>query len=91
MPADYRPLLARDDQFNRLCSILSAVAEHGSLRKATEALGVSYRYAWGLVRQAEEEIGTPLLVRTVGGASGGGARLTETADDLLRRYRLLTR
>ena len=68
MPADYRPLLARDDQFERLCSILSAVAQHGSLRKATEALGVSYRYAWGLVRRAEEEIGTPLLIRKVGGA-----------------------
>ena len=72
MPADYRPLLARDDQFERLCAILSAVAQHGSLRKATEVLGVSYRYAWGLVRRAEEEIGTPLLVRKVGGPSAEG-------------------
>jgi len=91
MPADYRPLLARDDQFDRLCAILSAVAQHGSLRKATQVLGMSYRYAWGLVRQAEEEIGTPLLVRKVGGASGGGAELTPAAHDLLRRHRLLTR
>lgn len=91
MPADYRPLLARDDQFDRLCAILSAVAQHGSLRKATQVLGMSYRYAWGLVRQAEEEIGTPLLVRKVGGPSGGGAQLTQTGEDLLRRHRLLTR
>ncbi|MBY6275739.1 substrate-binding domain-containing protein [Symbiobacterium thermophilum] len=91
MPADYRPLLARDDQFDRICAILGAVAEQGSLRKATEVLGVSYRYAWGLIRRAEEEIGTPLLVRRVGGASGGGAELTPTAQDLLRRHRLLRR
>lgn len=91
MPADYRPLLARDDLFDRICAILRAVAEHGSLRKATQALGVSYRYAWGLVKRVEEELGTPLLVRKVGGAYGGGAALTPAAEDLLRRHRLLVR
>ncbi|MBP2019166.1 tungstate transport system substrate-binding protein [Symbiobacterium terraclitae] len=91
MTTDYRRLLDGDDQFERLCAILAAVSESGSLRKATEALGYSYRYAWGLIRRAEEEIGTPLLIRKVGGASGGGAELTSAARDLLRRYRLLTR
>lgn len=91
MTTDYRPLLGGGDQFDRLCAILAAVSDSGSLRKATEALGFSYRYAWGLIRRAEAEIGTPLLVRKVGGASGGGADLTPAARDLLRRHRLLTR
>jgi len=88
---DYRQLIDRDGtgRFDRLCALLAQVEQTGSLRRATEVLGLSYRYAWGLVRDAEARLGAPLLVSRVGGASGGGAELTPTAQDLLRRHRML--
>lgn len=89
--SDYRLLIDRDGpgRFERLCTLLAQVAQAGSLRRATEALGLSYRYAWGLIRSAEGRIGSPLLITKVGGASGGGAELTDTARDLLYRHQLL--
>ncbi len=77
------------DRFRRLGAILEAVAEHGSLNRATAALGISYRQAWGLVRRVEQRLGAPLLTRRVGGAAGGGAELTELGRDLLTRCRWL--
>jgi tungstate transport system substrate-binding protein len=87
----YKLLLEADgtDRFQRLGAILAAVAQHGSLNRATAALGISYRQAWGLLRKAEERLGLPLLTRRVGGAEGGGAELTEAARDLLVRYQRL--
>ncbi len=89
--ADYKRLVDVDgtDRFERLGAILAAVEQHGSLNRATAALGISYRQAWGLVKQAEALLGGSLLTRRVGGAAGGGAELTESAHNLLARYRLL--
>lgn len=91
MQPDYRILIDGDGsgRFERLCALLAEVEQALSLRRATERLAISYRYAWGLIRQAEERIGAPLLISKVGGAGGGGAELTPAAQDLLRRHRLL--
>lgn len=91
MQLDYRLLIDSDGsgRFERLCTLLAEVEQQGSLRRATERLQLSYRYAWGLIRKAEERIGAPLLISKVGGASGGGAELTTAAQDLLRRHRTL--
>ena len=53
----------------------------GSLRKAAESLGMSYRAAWGKLRATEDAVGE-LLVETVG-AKRGGYRLTPAG----RRFR----
>ncbi|HYG56768.1 MAG TPA: substrate-binding domain-containing protein [Symbiobacteriaceae bacterium] len=74
------------DRFRRLGAIVAAVREKGSLNAATKAMGVSYRQAWGLIKQAEETMGAPLLSRRVGGTEGGGAHLTDMAEDLLLRW-----
>lgn len=91
MPADYRQLMegVGSAQFERLCALLAGVERRGSLRQATAELGLSYRYAWGLIKKAEERIEAPLLIRRAGGAAGGGAELTEAARALLRRHRVL--
>lgn len=85
----YRVLLelGEDLPADRLCSLLQAVDHLGSIRRAAAELSLSYRYAWGLVKQAEGRLGAPLLVKRVGGAEGGGATLTETARDLVERHR----
>ena len=34
---------------------------------------MSYRYAWGLIKKAEEKLGEPLIEATKGGRKGGGS------------------
>lgn len=46
--------------------LLQQVEKLGSLRKAAEALGMSYRRAWGKLKNAEERIGRPLVEKTKG-------------------------
>ena len=46
--------------------LLKYVEELGSLRKAAEVLGMSYRRAWGKLKNAEERIGRPLVEKTKG-------------------------
>lgn len=61
--------------------LLDRIEEHGSLRKAAESLGMSYRAAWGKLRATEDAVGE-LLVETVG-TKRGGYRLTPAG----RRFR----
>ena len=70
----------------RLIRLLCAVSESGSLRSACAAGGISYSRAWLLLGEAERAIGAPLLVRKLGGASGGGSELTEEARTLIATY-----
>jgi molybdate transport system regulatory protein len=41
--------------------LLKKVYELGSLKKAAESLGMSYRAAWGRIKRAEEAMGFALL------------------------------
>ena len=66
--------------------LLQAIGETGSIRGAADALGMSYRAAWGRLREMERRLGERLLVRQVGGRSGGGSGLTAFAQELLGRY-----
>ncbi|OFW61168.1 MAG: hypothetical protein A2133_10665 [Actinobacteria bacterium RBG_16_64_13] len=70
--------------------LLDGVEEWGSLRKAAQELGMSYNKAWRILHAAEERLGFPLLDRSVGGSLGGGSHLTPEAQDLMRRYRMVT-
>jgi molybdate transport repressor ModE-like protein len=64
-------------------SLLKKLEETGTLKEAASSLGMSYRYAWGLIRKAEEKLGSPLVHAHKGGKHGGGGiELT----DLGRRF-----
>lgn len=78
--------LGGDLRADRVCALLQSVASDGSLNAAARSLGISYRYAWGLLKKAEEQIGAPLLRSRTGGSGGGGADLTAAALGLLDRY-----
>ena len=41
--------------------LLRKIGELGSLKKAAEALGMSYRAAWGRIKRTEEAMGFALL------------------------------
>ena len=63
----------------RLLSLLLDVADHGSLLRACKVTGCSYRHAWNLIRQGQEQLGTPLLNME----KGKGSSLTPVAEKLV--------
>jgi molybdate transport system regulatory protein len=67
--------------------LLETVEATGSLSAAAKRLGVPYRTAWSRLRQMEERLGMRMLETQVGGAEGGGSRLTAEARDLIARFR----
>ncbi|MCY3881922.1 MAG: LysR family transcriptional regulator [Chloroflexi bacterium] len=67
--------------------LLELVAETGSLAEAASALGLSYRRAWGKVKEIEANLGRPLVRSEVGGAGGGRTLLTPQAEELVTAYR----
>jgi len=52
--------------------LLKSIDEKGTLKEASQSLEMSYRYAWGLIREAEERLGEPLIEASKGGRDGGG-------------------
>ncbi len=67
--------------------LLELIAERGSLRKAASELGMSYRNAWGYLRELEQAAGYAFLERVPGGGPRSGMRLTDDAKRFLKRYR----
>ncbi len=63
------------------------VDELGSIRKAVDQMGMSYRAAWGYIRELEAAAGFAFLTRKPGGGGTGGARLTKEGRAFLARYR----
>ncbi len=66
--------------------LLQRIEATGSLHQAAKELKMSYRKAWLVLHRCEEKLGFHLLDRQVGGASGGGSRLTPRARKLIARY-----
>jgi len=71
------------------CELLKLTDELGSLHKASEKLGISYKSAWAKIRDSEKRLGFDLLKRKIGGKSGGGSVLTEKAKKLVESYEKL--
>jgi molybdate transport system regulatory protein len=67
--------------------LLEAVERLGSLKKAVERMGMSYRAAWGYFRELERAAGIDLLERHPGGGPAGGTRLTPAGRRFVRQYR----
>jgi molybdate transport repressor ModE-like protein len=63
----------------RTIELLVQVHQHGSLVAACQQLAMSYRHAWGLVRQAEAQFGCPLLSME----RGKGSTLTPLGQKLV--------
>ena len=66
--------------------LLTAVAQHHSLRSAAASMNMAYSKAWGIVRAAEQGFGCKLLHSTIGGSGGGGAQLTDEARQIMGAY-----
>lgn len=66
-------------------ALLRAIAEHGSITRAAQAVGLSYKAAWDAVDAMNNLAGQPLVERCAGGR-GGGSRLTERGRQLAERF-----
>jgi len=66
--------------------LLRLIDEMGSIQKAAERLGMSYRHAWGFLQKMEKRGGLKLVETQIGGREGGGAKLTPQGKDFLQRY-----
>lgn len=71
--------------------LLRHIDETGSLTEAAQRMGLSYRRAWGKVREIERNLGVKLVQSEAGGAGGGGSRLTTQGERLLALYQRLRR
>ncbi len=71
--------------------ILRRIGEAGSISQAARAAGVSYKAAWQAIDTLSNLAGVPLVERLVGGAGGGGARLTAAGLGLLEAAQKVNR
>lgn len=74
---------------DRRIRLLEAIALHGSLNRAAQAVPLSYKAAWDALDEMNNLAEAPLVVRTTGGAGGGGTRLTEHGRRLVALYRAM--
>jgi molybdate transport system regulatory protein len=66
--------------------LLQSVAESGSLAEAARRTGLSYRRAWGKIREIETNLGVRLVETEVGGAGGGSTHLTPVGERVVSLY-----
>jgi molybdate transport system regulatory protein len=70
-------------------ALLEAIERLGSITRAAQEVGISYKTAWDAVDAMNNLAEQPLLIRATGGAHGGGSYLTQHGQDAVRLYRLL--
>lgn len=66
--------------------LLESIARRGSLRQAAAEFDMSYRHAWGYLRELERAAGFKFVERAPGGAARSGMRLTTTGREFLACY-----
>ena len=71
--------------------ILRLIGQTGSISQAARTAQVSYKAAWQAIDTLTNLAGVGLVEKVVGGAGGGGAKLTEAGQRLLDTAALLER
>ncbi len=66
--------------------LLQFISEKGSLADGAAEMGLSYRRAWGKVREIEANLGLRLVDSVAGGPGGGHSRLTPEGERLVASY-----
>jgi molybdate transport repressor ModE-like protein len=74
----------RESSLADVAPLLALIAEEGSIADAARRRGLSYRHAWGLLREVEERLGGALIAK----ARGRGSVLSELGEAVLRSQRL---
>ena len=64
--------------------LLERIQDHGSLRQAAKSLNMSYRAAWGKLKQTQEVLGSDLVTLT--SSKPKRYKLTERGEEILMAY-----
>ena len=72
-----------------LAGLLENVDRSGTLQDAARASNMSYRYAWKLIRMAENHFGRVLISRHAGGQYGGSSKLSPDGSHMLNVFKQL--
>ena len=67
--------------------ILDAIDEHKSIKKASEATGISYPKVMRILKTFKAELGFDAVSSEKGGSSFGGTQLTKKGRAVLEHYR----
>ena len=71
-------------------ALLSAIEKEGSVSGAAKVLGMSYPRASKLVGEMNDQFAVPLVEMFQGGATRGGANITEFGRSVLSLYKEIT-
>lgn len=74
---------------HRQIELLQAIREAGSISAAAKQVGISYKTAWDRIDAMNNLADQPLVLRSAGGAHGGGTRLTEFGEKILSGFHAL--
>ena len=55
--------------------------------QAADKLGISYRKAWGMIKETEEKLGFCLTEKHRGGQHGGNSVLTKEGKEMIEAYK----
>ena len=66
--------------------LLKLVDKEGSISSAAREMKMSYRHAWGVIKEIEETTGKDIVESTRGGEKKGGSRLTDFAKELIQKF-----
>ncbi len=69
--------------------LLELIGRHGSISKAAQAMGMSYKRAWYLIDGFNSLFREPLIERQHGGRGGGSAMLTPFGERVVAEYRAM--
>lgn len=83
LPLAGLPQALSDAGADRRLDVLRRIAAGDSISQAAREVGVSYKAAWQAIETLSQASGQALVDRTVGGAGGGGAVITEAGQRLL--------
>ncbi|MGY5872700.1 MAG: LysR family transcriptional regulator [Candidatus Thorarchaeota archaeon] len=90
LKSNYKLWFERDGEYifgPGACAILQAVHEEGTITKGAQKLGMSYRYAWGVIKKIEKKLGIQIVETYKGGTvGGGGARVTDYGLKLIEAF-----
>ena len=66
-----------------------AIDKHGSISKAAKHIPLSYKAAWDALEDLNNLADQPFIQRSIGGAGGGGTRLTDYGRKLIAMFRAI--
>jgi molybdate transport system regulatory protein len=69
--------------------LLQKIEETGSISKAAKLMEMSYKKAWEMINELNNQATKPFVITQTGGDKGGGSVVTEEAKRLIDYHRQL--